>query len=305
MEVTKAIIPAAGIGSRFLPFTKAVPKEMLPLLNKPAIQYVVEEAMHAGIEQFLVITNKHKHAIADHFDAAPEVDAYLKDMNPEELLSGLGKIMRNAHFSYIRQPEQEGLGHAVWMARHAVGKEYISVLLPDDIIMGKDPGLSQLMRIARQERASVIAVQEVPTNCLSSYGVISVKKQLTPSLFQVGHIVEKPNHIDAPSNLAVIGRYVLSHKIFDSITEIMPYATSEIQLTDAISHMLKNNEKVFAYKIQGTRYDIGQPLGWMKAVIGMGLQDPHYRPHIQKFLDELRSPDSFLFNQSKVLEHTI
>lgn len=305
MEVTKAIIPAAGIGIRFLPLTKALPPEMLPLLNAPAIQHVVEEAMHAGIQQFLVITNKRKQMIADHFDKSPEVDAYLKDVNPEELLSGLGKIIRNAHFTYIRQPEQEGLGHAIWMARHAVGKEYISVLLPDDIIVNKDPGLNQLLRLARQERASVIAVQEVPANCLSSYGVIAIKKQLTPSLFQVSHIVEKPKQIDAPSNLAVIGRYVLSHKIFDSIAEITPYATGEIQLSDAISHMLKHNEKVFAYKIQGTRYDIGQPLGWIKAVIGMSLQDPTYRPHIQKFLDELNSPDSFLFNQSKVLEHKL
>ncbi len=305
MDVKKAIIPAAGIGSHFLPFTKAVPKEMIPLLEKPAIQLVVEEAMNAGIKEFFFITSKNKGAIADHFDPFPLLEEFLKEENREELLASLAKIMRNAHFTYIRQPEPHGLGHAVWMARHSIGKEYLAVLLPDDIISGKDPGLTQLMRIARQERASVIAVQEVPANCISSYGVVAVKKQLTPTLCQVSHLVEKPDQKDAPSNLAIVGRYVLSHKIFDSIEEISPYATGEIQLTDAISHMMKNNEKVFAYKIQGTRYDIGQPLGWIKAIIGLSLQNPHYRPHVKKFLDEINSPESFLFNQNKAIEHIL
>lgn len=305
MDLDKAIIPAAGIGKGFLPWTKAVPKEMLPLLDKPAIQYVVEEALKAGVKHFFMITSKNKTAIANHFDAFQELEELLREEKQTELLASVAKIMRTANFAYIRQAEQHGLGHAVWMARHSVGKEYIGVLLPDDIIVGKESGLMQLLRIARQERASVIAVQEVPANCVSSYGIIDIKKQLTPSLFQVSSITEKPSQKDAPSNLAVIGRYILSHKIFGAIEKVRSYAEDEIHLTDAICTMMKNNEKVLAYKVQGTRYDIGQPIGWIKAVIGLSLQSKIYRPHIKKFLADLDSPGSFLYNQSKNIEHIL
>lgn len=305
MEITKAIIPAAGLGTRFLPLTKAIPKEMIPLLNKPAIHYIVEEGIKSSINQFLIITDKHKQAIGDYFDAAPELSSLLKERGKEALLSEITKLIRQAHFTYIRQSEPLGLGHAIWMARHSIGKEYFGIFLPDDIIVGPDPALAQLIRIARQEKASVIAVQEVPNDCVSAYGIIDVKKQITPNLFQVANLVEKPNIKDAPSNLAIIGRYVLSHKIFKALDETSASALDEIQLTDGISQMMKNSEKVFAYKVQGMRYDIGTPIGWVKAVIGFALQDPAYAPHINDFLSGLNTTHSFMYNKSKNITHSL
>lgn len=305
MDITKAVIPAAGLGTRFLPYTKAVPKEMLPLLNKPALQYIIEEGISANIKNFMIITGRGKQAIQDYFDAAPELEALLREKNKESLLTEINKIMRAAHFTYIRQSEPLGLGHAIQMAQHTIGKEYFGVFLPDDIIAGKDPALAQLIRVARQEKGSVIAVQEVPNEYISSYGVIAVKKQITPNLFQVSHVVEKPQQKDAPSNLAVIGRYVLSHKIFQSLDEISSYASDEIQLTDAISHMMKNNEKVFAYKVQGIRYDLGTPIGWVKAIIGYAMNDPKYAPHIKDFLQGFNDLDSFKYNQEKNLQKSL
>jgi UTP--glucose-1-phosphate uridylyltransferase len=304
MDMIKAIIPAAGLGTRFLPFTKAVPKEMLPLLSKPAIQYVIEEALGSELSQFLIITSKDKTALANHFDSAAELKAVLKENDKESLLAGIEKIIRAAHFTYIRQPEPLGLGHAVWMARHSIGKEYFSVLLPDDIIVSPTPGMAQLIKIARQEKASIIAVQEVPEDCVSSYGVVAIKKQITPNLFQVSHLVEKPQQKDAPSNLAVIGRYVLSYKIFKALEDVSTYTMGELQLTDGITQMMKNNEKVFAYKLQGTRYDVGNPIGWVKCIIGLALQNPHYAPHIKRFLADLDSTDSFVYNQNKNIVHS-
>lgn len=305
MEVTKAIIPAAGLGTRFLPYTKAVPKEMLPLINKPAIQYIIEEGLSSALNNFFIITARDKQAITDHFDINPELERVLSERNKFDLMADTEKIIRQANFSYIRQSEPLGLGHAVWMARHVIGKEYFSIFLPDDIILGKNPAMEQIIKVARQEKASVIAVQEVPNECISSYGIVAIRKQITPNLFQVSHLVEKPAQKDAPSNLAVIGRYVLSHKIFSSLNEISSYAVGELQLTDAITHMMKNNEKVYAFKVQGTRYDVGTPLGWIKAIIGMSLQDPYYAPHVRKFLSELNTFDSFIYNQTKNISHTL
>jgi UTP--glucose-1-phosphate uridylyltransferase len=305
MDITKVIIPAAGLGTRFLPLTKSVPKEMLPLLNKPAIQYIIEEALASQVNNFSIITSKDKQALVNHFDAHPELELLLKERNKTEALTQLERIIRTANFTYIRQPEPLGLGHAIWMARHTIGKEYFGVMLPDDIIVGTTPALDQLIRIARMEKATVIAVQEVPIECVSSYGIISIKKQITPNLMQVGHLVEKPAQRDAPSNLAIIGRYVLSHKIFDALADISTYAVGELQLTDAIASMLKNNEKVFAYKVQGTRYDIGVPIGWLKAIISLGLQHPEYGPQLNKFLADRNTIDSFVYNKTKNIAHNL
>ena len=304
MDITKVIIPAAGLGTRFLPYTKSVPKEMLPLLNKPALQYIIEEGIASEIKQFLVITARGKQAIEDHFDVDPNLDLFLSERNKSDVVTGINRIIRNAYFTYIRQAEPQGLGHAVWLARHCIGKEYFGICLPDDIIAGKQPGLLQLMRIARQEKASVIAVQEVPLECVSSYGVITIKQQITPNLFQINNVVEKPKQKDAPSNLAIIGRYVLSHKIFQALDETSTSESGELQLTDAIAHMMKMNEKVFAYKVQGARYDIGNPIGWLKASIGLALQDPQYAPHIKQFIDELDTAQSFLFDNTKNIVHS-
>lgn len=305
MEIIKAIIPAAGLGTRFMPFTKAIPKEMLPLLNKPALHYIIDEGIQSGIDNFFVITNKRSHGIANYFDHNAELDLLLKDCNKLDILGEIERIATRAHFSYIRQAEPRGLGHAIWRARHSINKEYFTVSLPDDIIVSKTPALEQLMRIARQEKATVIAVQEVPVDKVSQYGVIAIKKQFTPNLFQVSHLVEKPAEKDAPTNLAIIGRYVLSHKLFPALEEVETDFSDELQLTDGISYMMHNGEKVFAYKIQGTRYDIGTPMGWLKANIGFALQDQKLAPEMRTFLKELGQVEQFMVKPSKTAEQTL
>lgn len=305
MDVVKAIIPAAGLGLRFFPATKAIPKELIPVGNKPALQYSIEEAFQSGISNFTIITSKRKYALADFLESDASVELLLKDKTQRMLHTHLERLIRNCQFSYVRQLEPLGLGHAVSLARHSIGKEYFAVLLPDDIIIDKTPVLSQLLRIARQEKATVIAVQEVPRELANQYGVIEIKKQFSPSLFQVSKLVEKPTPKDAPSNLAIVGRYILSPKIFNSLEELSSYNEGELQLTDAIGHMIQNNEKVFAYKIQGMRYDIGNPIGWTKAIISNALQDPEQAPAIKKFLESLESPESFLYNPIKTIEHLL
>ncbi len=305
MDITKAIIPAAGLGTRLLPFTKSVPKEMMPLLTKPAIQYIVEEGIKSGIKDYGIVTSGSKQAIEDYFDYDPALEHYLKERDKLDKIAELDRIIRAANFIFVRQPEPLGVGDAIWRARHIIGKEYFGVMFPDDIITGKDPGLSQLIRVARQEKGSVIAVQEVPLDYISSYGVIDIKKNLTQNLFQVANLVEKPDAKDAPSNLAIVGRYVLSHKIFPAIEEISEYnVDEEIGLTQAIAAMIRNGEKVFAYKLQGRRYDIGTPIGWLKGVIGTTLEDPVYGPEIKKLLQEINTPESFLYNGLKALQQT-
>lgn len=306
MAITKTIIPAAGLGTRFLPYTKAIPKEMLPILNKPAIQYSIEESLSSGVSQFILITGKGKNAIADHIDAAYNHEVTLEERNQQNLLSSTDRLGRLGTYTYIRQHEPLGLGHAISLAQQCIGpKEYFGIALPDDIIDGKDPALKQLIRIAHQEKASVIAVQEVPANCVSSYGIVDIKKQITPNLFQISKVTEKPSLKDAPSNLAVVGRYILSAKIFGALDYVSTLDTEEIQLSDAISHMIQNNERVFAYKIQGRRYDLGTPIGWVKANIGYALQNPEYAPHIRKILEEADTPNSILYNPAKAIEHTL
>lgn len=305
MDISKVVIPAAGRGTRFLPFSKSVPKELIPLLEKPSIQYILEEGVQSAIRNFIMITSRDKTAIENHFDSNPALDLFLKENNKESLLHDLDSLIRQIELTYVRQHDTLGLGHAVWLARHCIQKEYFGVMLPDDIIVDKQPALDQLIRIARQEKASVIAVQEVPAECLSSYGIIDIKKQITPNLFQVQGLVEKPAQKDAPSNLAIIGRYVLSSKIFASLDHVKNYSIEEIQLTDGIAHMIQNNEKVFAYKVQGIRYDIGHPLGWIKAVIGMSLDHPYYGNHIRRFIADTETTNSYRYNKSKNIEHLI
>ncbi len=305
MEIIKAIIPAAGLGTRFMPITKTVPKEMLPLLNKPALHYVIDEGMQSNINNFFVITNKRSHDMANYFDHNLELDVLLKDRDQLDMLTDIERIATQASFTYIRQAEPRGLGHAIWRARHSINKEHFAVCLPDDIIVSKTPALEQLLRIARQEKASVIAVQEVPLEKVPHYGIIAIKKQYTPQLFQVSHLVEKPAEKDAPSNLAIIGRYILSHKLFPALEEIETDRRGELQLTDGISHMMRNGEKVFAYKIQGTRYDIGTPAGWLKANISFALQDPRYSADIRSFLREYDQLDQFMVKPAKALERVL
>jgi UTP--glucose-1-phosphate uridylyltransferase len=306
VDIVKAIIPAAGLGTRFLPITKAIPKELLPLINIPALQYSIQEGVASHIKQFSLIVSRGKQAITSYFDPAPCLESFLKEKGKDTSVHELNKLISQAQFTYVYQNEPLGLGHAISLAEPIINKEYFGVFLPDDIFVSKTPGLAQLMQIARQERASVIAVQEVPLECVSSYGVVAIKKQITPNLYQVSHLIEKPSIEQAPTNLAIVGRYILSHKIFHSLDTIRSHSTEgELQITDAIDHMIKQNEKVFAYKIQGTRYDIGTPVGWLKANISLALQNPEYAPHIKEYLANIDSLDSFLYNPEKNISHMV
>jgi len=287
MLVTKAIIPAAGLGTRFLPATKSIPKELLPIIDKPSIQYVVEEGVKSGIKNFILITGKNKDSIIDHFSTDPTLISALENKNKDYLVNVLKKLSKTANFLSIRQSEPLGLGHAIWTARHAIDKEYVAVMLPDDIFTGFDPGIGQLIKIATQEKCSVIAVQEVPREEVSRYGVIDVKKQFSPNLFQVRDLVEKPPADKAPSCLAIVGRYVLSPTVFDSLENMSSGAIGEIQLTDGIQKMVLSGEKVFAYKIKGERYDAGTPLGLLKTSVMMALKNPKYSQAMLQFLSGL------------------
>ncbi len=271
MNITKAVIPAAGLGTRFLPYTKAIPKEMLPILNKPAIQLIIEEGIASHIKEFNIILNDDKQAIKHHFSVQPALEKTLKAAGKLSLLDSINTIINTAHFNYIPQPIPRGLGHAVLMAQAAIDNEYFGIFLPDEIMSGKTPALAQLITIAQKYNASVIGVQQVPQKKVSSYGIIDIKKQLEDNVFEVAHLIEKPSIDQAPSNYAIIGRYILSPRIFDSLEIITPGAGGEIQLTDGIADMMRNGERVIAHIIDTTRYDIGIPAGWLNANIAIGL----------------------------------
>lgn len=265
-NIKNVIIPAAGLGTRFLPVTKSIPKEMIPIGNKPAIQYIVEEALFSGIKNFLIITNKEKDVISKYFQSNEKFDTFIRDTQRKDILNQLEHIINVCDFSYIDQTQQLGLGHAVLMAQSCIKENFFAVMLPDDIIVSEYPAINQLMDIAVIENATVIAVQEVPLQYVSSYGIINIKNKINDNLFEVSDLIEKPDALEAPSNFGIVGRYVLSNKIFDSLHAISKTSTGEIQLTDAIAHLIKSGERVLAYNIKGTRHDIGTPLGWAKAI---------------------------------------
>ena len=223
-----------------------------------------------------MITAPHKQALANFFDEMPELNLFLKQKNKENLISDVQKISKALEFTYIHQEEAKGLGHAIWLARHAIANEYFGVVLPDDIMVSQPPALAQLMDICYAQNATVLAVQEMPKEAVSAYGVVAIKKQLSSDLFEVSGLVEKPKPEDAPSNLAILGRYILSHKIFKALDDIKPTIGGEIQLTDGIANMLHAGERVLAYKVQGTRHDIGTPAGWLKANIEFAASNPAY-----------------------------
>ena len=299
----KVVIPAAGLDDLFLPIAKVLPKSMLPILEKPALQYVIEEAVGAGVSNALLVTGKGKQVVTDFFDKCMTLQQILSQER-KQLLSGLDKILESIEFTYFRQQDPLGSGHAIWLARHAIHKEYFGVMMPDDIIISKIPALEQLIKVARQEKACVIAVQEVPSSCVSKYGIIKIRKQITPNLFQLSGLVEKPKPKDAPSNIAVVGRYILSPKIFTALDDLVKFE-GEFGLTAAIDQMIRSGERVFAYKVQGMRFDVGTPIGLIKATIGLALQDPRYSTQIKHFLKEIDTLDSYIYQQNKAIEHTI
>ena len=291
MRVRKAVFPAAGWGTRFLPATKAQPKEMLPLVDKPIIQYGVEEAVAAGIEQIIIVTSTQKRAIEDHFDLSYELEHLLEDRGEIEKLRQVRRISDLAQIAYVRQKEQLGLGHAVLMAKDLIGHEPFAVILPDDVCIGDRPVIGQLIHAYHQTHSSVVAVMEVPPDETSRYGVIASEPTEDPldhgRLHRVTRLVEKPAPKDAPSNLGIIGRYVLTPKIFDKLEQTQRGAGGEIQLTDAIQALMEE-QQVFAYAFEGVRYDAGTTMGWLKASVELALQRPELGPEFRTYLSELQ-----------------
>ncbi|WP_085522799.1 UTP--glucose-1-phosphate uridylyltransferase GalU [Tuberibacillus sp. Marseille-P3662] len=286
-KVRKAIIPAAGLGTRFLPATKAMPKEMLPIVDKPTIQYIVEEAVQAGIEDIIIVTGKGKRAIEDHFDNNFELEDNLIKKEKFELLEKAQQPSK-VDIHYIRQKEPKGLGHAVWCARKFIGDEPFAVLLGDDIVQSDNPCIGQLIEQYEQTGSSVIGVQEVPDDQTHRYGIIDPESQ-DGSLYKVNNFIEKPKE-NAPSNLAIMGRYVLSPEIFTYLDKQELGAGGEVQLTDAIQYV-NELENVFAYDFEGDRYDVGEKLGFVKTTIEMAAAREDMREEILAFLEEMKQKD--------------
>lgn len=284
-KIKKAIIPAAGLGTRFLPATKAMPKEMLPILDKPTIQYIVEEAARAGIEDIIIVTGKHKRAIEDHFDIQKELETTLYEKGKLELLDRVQYSTELANIFYVRQKEQKGLGHAIYTAKQFIGNEPFAVLLGDDIVESGNPAIKQLMEQYESTGKSVIGVQTVPETETHRYGIIEPKSQ-DERLYEVNRFVEKPEQGTAPSNLAIMGRYVLSPRIFDYLETQTEGSGGEIQLTDAIERLNKD-DKVYAYDFEGQRYDVGEKIGFVKTTIEYALKDQEMRDEIIRYLQSL------------------
>jgi len=284
----KVVFPVAGLGTRFLPATKVVAKEMLPVLDRPLIQYAVDEAVDAGADTLIFVTNRYKHAIADYFDKAYELEAKLQEKGKDELLALVqGTLPKHVRAIFVTQPEALGLGHAVLCAKPVVGDEPFGVVLPDDLIWNKGKGaLGQMAELAQSADAGVIAVEEVPHSDTDKYGIVDATPVDERSA-QIRHMVEKPKPADAPSNLAVVGRYVLPGRIFQLLEQTTPGAGGEIQLTDAIDALLKEQGKVLAYRFEGTRFDCGNKAGLVRATMHMALQDPKLAPVVREIMATL------------------
>ncbi len=290
-KVRKAVFPAAGLGTRFLPATKAQPKEMLPIVDKPIIQYGVEEALHSGIQNIIIVTGRGKSAIEDHFDVSFELEYLLESRQKKDLLSIVRGISDLINVSYVRQKEALGLGHAVLRATELVGEEPFAVVLADDVIEAETPCLRQLLDIYGFFGAPVVAVMEVPLENISAYGSIEAEPVAhngsNDRVFRVRNMVEKPRPSDAPSNLAIIGRYVLTPDIFESLQAIDPGSGGEIQLTDALKHLLRRRP-IYAVRFEGTRYDAGDKLGFLKATVEFALRRHDLGQEFREYLRGLK-----------------
>ncbi|QHT59268.1 UTP--glucose-1-phosphate uridylyltransferase GalU [Paenibacillus lycopersici] len=294
MKIKKAIIPAAGLGTRFLPATKAMPKEMLPIVDKPTIQYIVEEAVASGIEDIIIVTGKGKRAIEDHFDSNFKLEEVLRASGKYKLLDEVQKSSYMADIHYIRQKEPQGLGHAIWCARKFIGNEPFAVLLGDDIVEAEEPCLKQMIALFEHYQSSIVGIKPVPDNEVSRYGIVS-GTSIRDDLFQVHSLVEKPVKEVAPSNNAIMGRYILTPMIFDLLGDQGVGSGGEIQLTDAIQRLVQY-EDVLAYQFKGTRYDVGEKIGFIKTTIDIALQRPDIRQelvaYLQDVFDQLRVKSS-------------
>ena len=287
MRIRKAVILAAGLGTRFLPATKAQPKEMIPIVDKPAIQYIIEEAVASGIEEILVVIGREKIAIENHFDKSYELEETLLKKNKLDILEEVQKVSSMVNIFYVRQKEPKGLGHAILCAKNFIGQEPFAVLLGDDIVMSETPCLKQMIDVYGYSNSSVLAVQEVPKKDVSKYGVIKPKeKALEPPLFMIESLIEKPKMEEAPSQYAIIGRYIFSPDIFE-ILENTPFGKDhELQLTDAIN-ILNSRQLVLGYQFEGKRYDIGDKIGFIKATIDFAIQREDTKDDILEYISKV------------------
>ncbi|NBH13715.1 UTP--glucose-1-phosphate uridylyltransferase [Lachnospiraceae bacterium] len=285
MNVRKAIIPAAGLGTRFLPATKAQPKEMLPIVDKPTIQYIIEEAVEAGIQDIIVVTGRNKRSIEDHFDRSIELELELEKSGKQEVLAMVKEISEKANIHYIRQKEPRGLGHAILAARHFIGEEPFAVLLGDDVVVSKQPCLGQMLDVFREYQTSILGVQTVAPEVVHKYGIIA-GKQVDERVYKVNDMVEKPSLEEAPSNVAVLGRYIITPEIFRFLETQDAGKGGEIQLTDALKRLAKE-QAMYAYDFKGHRYDVGSKTGFIQANIEFALRSDELKEEMKNYLQKL------------------
>ncbi|MBI2835365.1 MAG: UTP--glucose-1-phosphate uridylyltransferase GalU [Acidobacteria bacterium] len=283
--IRKAVFPVAGLGTRFLPVTKAQPKEMLPLVDKPIIQYGVEEAVASGVSNIILVTGRGKNAIEDHFDVSIELETFLESRGKHDLLAEIRKISNMINFAYVRQGEPLGLGHAVLVARELVGNEAFAVILGDDVIDAAPPALSQMIKVYRDLDGPVLAVEKIPPEEISNYGVIDAVP-LGGGVFEIRDLIEKPSRTEAPSDLAIIGRYILTPDIFGALDTTGKDRTGEIQLTNGLRHLL-TRRRLYAYQIDGVRHDTGNKLGFLKAVVYFALRRPDIAAPFREYLQSI------------------
>lgn len=287
MKVRKAIIPAAGLGTRFLPATKAQPKEMLPIVDKPTIQYIIEEAVQSGIEDIIIVNGRNKGSIEDHFDRSVELELELEKKGKTEALEMVRSISEMANIHFIRQKQPLGLGHAVLCASHFIGNEPFAVLLGDDVVISKTPCLKQMINVFNEYKNSVIGVQKVPDDAVHQYGIVDCR-QVDDRVYKIRDLVEKPKFEDAPSNIAILGRYILTPDIFDYLENQEKGAGGEIQLTDALKRLAKD-EAMYAYDFKGHRYDIGSKAGFLQANLEFALRRPELHDEMKTYIDKLQA----------------
>lgn len=285
MKVRKAVIIAAGRGTRFLPITRSQPKEMLPLVDKPLIQYAVEEAINSGIEQVIMVTARGKQAIDDYFDRCFELEQFLEQKGESELLRQMQELSNMVDICYVRQKEQLGLGHAILTAKDIIGEEPFAVILPDDIIDSDVPSLKRMIEVYEEYGAGVIAVEGVSDENIRKYGIIE-PRQVSEGVYQVLSLVEKPEPAQAPSHLGIVGRYILTPEIFDVLMVTPPGKGGEIQVTDGLQLLLKQ-QALYAYELGGVRYDTGTPLGWLEATVALALKRDDIGPELREYLRKL------------------
>lgn len=285
MKVRKAIIPAAGLGTRFLPATKAQPKEMLPIVDKPTIQYIIEEAVEAGIQDIIIVTGRNKRSIEDHFDRSIELELELERSGKQEMLDMVKEISEMANIHYIRQKEPRGLGHAILAAQHFIGNEPFAVLLGDDVVISKQPCLGQMIDVFHEYQTSILGVQTVSHEVVNKYGIIA-GKQVDDRVYKVQDMVEKPAIDEAPSNVAVLGRYIITPEIFQFLETQDAGKGGEIQLTDALKRLAKE-QAMYAYDFKGHRYDVGSKIGFLQANVEFALRNPELQSEVKEYLEQL------------------